>query len=499
MSFFSELKKNKIFLISFILIAISYILRIILISVSTLIDDEAYYALWTKHLPIGFFDHGAGIAFFMKPTIMLFGENGFGARSSSIIAMIITSIFMYKFCKKHKDETTAIITVIIFNVTPFFAGLALIVTVDTPMFFFLILAAMAYYEACFYDKKYFYLAGFLIGFATLSKVSALLMGASIVIFILLSSRRKIILKSKEFYLSFVVAFIVYLPFVINVFQSNFAPIKYILDRLEKGGSLKKALELWGAQLGLLGIFFFILFLYVIIYYIVNFIRKKTSEKDMYFALISFIPFLYLLQKSFKNKLEVNWPLFMYIGGIFLVGFFIAKHWKKKSIRILFLINVIFCSIIIFFAISNYFYKLVHINGDPIDRYFKYNSIRYDLKEYYDENMDKNLRIFGMNYQIPSMINFYLKPDIEAVTLNLGTYHPTVFDFFYDDDEFIATDMYFVGGGAEHLKEYFDEIIPITNFISFRGENEVGHYNLFLCKNYKGNGLDFIYKGSKFEF
>ncbi|WP_307972365.1 hypothetical protein [uncultured Brachyspira sp.] len=56
--------KNKIFLISFIFIIFVYIVKIILISFTTLIDDEAYYVLWTNHLPFGFFDHGCGIAYF---------------------------------------------------------------------------------------------------------------------------------------------------------------------------------------------------------------------------------------------------------------------------------------------------------------------------------------------------------------------------------------------------------------------------------------------------
>ena len=88
---------NKIFLISFIFIIILYIFKIILLTFTTLIDDEAYYALWTKHLPIGFFDHGAGIAFFMKVSILVFGYNGFGVRIGSIIFSILVSIVLFIF------------------------------------------------------------------------------------------------------------------------------------------------------------------------------------------------------------------------------------------------------------------------------------------------------------------------------------------------------------------------------------------------------------------
>lgn len=53
----NKIIKNKIFLISFIFIILVYIAKIILISFTTLIDDEAHYVLWTNHLPFGFFDH----------------------------------------------------------------------------------------------------------------------------------------------------------------------------------------------------------------------------------------------------------------------------------------------------------------------------------------------------------------------------------------------------------------------------------------------------------
>ena len=149
----NKIIKNKIFLISFIFIILVYIAKIILISFTTLIDDEAHYVLWTNHLPFGFFDHGAGIAYFLKLSLMIFGYNGFGARIGSVIFSILVSVFLYKFIKNERDENSAIISIILFNIIPFFSGLSLIVTIDTPMFYFIIFSIMAYYKSIFYDKK----------------------------------------------------------------------------------------------------------------------------------------------------------------------------------------------------------------------------------------------------------------------------------------------------------------------------------------------------------
>ena len=505
--FINTIISNKIFLISFVFIILSYILRTILLMFTTLIDDEAHYALWTKHLPFGFFDHGAGIAFFMKSSMIIFGNTGFGVRFGSIIISILVSVLLYLFLKKEKDENTAIISVILFNTIPFFAGLSLIVTIDTPMFYFLLLAIMAYYKAIYSNKNYFYLAGFLFGFSLLSKEGAIFVGASISFFTLISKNRKSIFSSKEFYLSFIVAAIVYSPFIIYNFQTDFTFIKYALDRqLQKPGSINRTLDFWGAQIGLYSPLFFILFCYLIVKVSIDFFKKKEIENNFYFALISLLPFIYILQKSFKNKLEVNWALFIYGGGIFLASYYISKNWNKKYIRNLFLANILFCNIAILIIICQYFFAIIPIKGDPTDRYYKYNAIRYDLKDYYDSYMDKDIRIFGLNYQIPSMINFYIHPEKESVCLNWGTYHPTVFDFWYNDKDFLGNDFYHITTSSDtnFISKYFDNVEYITNFQSYRKKINgeiiyLDNFYLFLCKNYHGKGIDYIYKSEKIQF
>ena len=498
--FLKTIIDNKIFLISFIFIVLSYIARIILISFTTLIDDEAYYAVWTKHLPFGFFDHGAGIAFFMKASILIFGYNGFGVRIGSIIFSVLVSFSLYRFFKDEKDENSAIILVLLFNTIPFFAGLALIVTIDTPMFYFMVLAIIYFYKSIYYDKRYFYLSGFLFGFAILSKINAVIVLGTIFIFILFSKERKEIFLSKEFYIFWIIVFITYLPFVIYVFQTDFAPIIYIKNRLGKTGSINRTLDFWGAQIGLYSPLFFILFCYLIVKVFLEFLKKKEIENDCYFAFISLLPFIYILFKSFKNKLEANWGLFVYGGGLFLVSYYISKNWNKKYIRNLFLANILLCNIAIFIIIFQYFFPIIPIKGDPTDRYYKYNAVRYDLKEYYDSYMDKDIRMFGLNYQIPSMLNFYINPEKEAVCLNWGTYHPTVFDFWYNDGDFIGNDFYHISTSSDtnFISKYFDNIEYITNFQSYRKKlngdiRYLDNYYVFLCKNYHGRGIEYIYK------
>lgn len=368
------------------------------------------------------------------------------------------------------------------------------------MFYFIILAIIYFYKAIYYNKKYFYLSGFLFGFAILSKINAIIVLGTVFIFLLFSKNKKEIFLSKEFYIFWLIVLITYLPFLIYVFQTDFAPIIYIIKRLGKPGAINRTLDFWGAQIGLYSPLFFILFCYLIVKIFIDFFKKKEIENNLYFAFISLLPFIYILQKSFKNKLEANWALFMYGGGLFLVSYYISKNWNKKYIRNLFFANILFCNIAIFIIIIQYFIPIIPIKGDPTDRYYKYNALRYDFKEYYDSNMDKDTRIFSLNYQIPSMINFYINPEKEAVCLNWGTYHPTVFDFWYKDSDFIGNDFYHITTSLDTnlISKYFDNVEYITNFQSYRKKlnseiRYLDNYYVFLCKNYHGRGIDYIYK------
>ena len=232
----------------------------------------------------------------------------------------------------------------------------------------MILAIIYFYKSIYYDKKYFYLSGFLFGFALLSKINALIIIITILVFLFLIKNKKDFFYSKEFYIFGIIIFITYLPFVVYVFQTDFAPIIYIINRLDKIGSINRTLDFWGAQIGLYSPLFFILFCYLIVKVFIDFFNKKEIEKDFYFAFISLLPFIYILFKSFKNKLEANWGLFVYAGGLFLVSYYISKNWNKKYIRNLFFANILFCNTAIFIIILQYFIPIIPIKGDPTDRY-----------------------------------------------------------------------------------------------------------------------------------
>ena len=80
------------FVISGALIA----LRIFFISNTLLIDDEAYYAMYARHLSWGYIDHGPVIAYLVRLFTIL-GENSFTVRLGALTLLFMLTVFLYRF------------------------------------------------------------------------------------------------------------------------------------------------------------------------------------------------------------------------------------------------------------------------------------------------------------------------------------------------------------------------------------------------------------------
>ena len=72
------------------------IIRLLFISNTLLINDEAYYAIYARHLAWGYVDHGPIIAYLIK-FFTLIWENNFTVRLGATTLMSILTIILYYF------------------------------------------------------------------------------------------------------------------------------------------------------------------------------------------------------------------------------------------------------------------------------------------------------------------------------------------------------------------------------------------------------------------
>ena len=141
---------------------------------------------------------------------------------------------------------------------------------------------------------------------------------------------------------------------------------------------------------------------MIYFYVKTFLgyrKGKTSEANFFFAFSSLIPFLYLLPKSYANKLEANWPAFAFVGLMYIL---VYMYWLQKMDSLCYFGSNCFSFIVIHYLIS----LIVIINF---------------FKTYYEKKWIITLEL--MSAILPNSIQ-YVRPKLEAICVNLGNYHLT---------------------------------------------------------------------------
>ena len=155
--------------------------------------DEAYYWMWSQHLQTGYYDHPPMIAYLIYLTGFI-SDAEWGVRLVNVLSFSISALYIYKLSAEISDEKTALNAVLIFfSVLVVQAGY-IITTPDSPLIMFWTLSLYYSYRAIFYGElRDYILSGMMLGFAMLSKYSAILLVAAIVLYILIK-RRDILLS-----------------------------------------------------------------------------------------------------------------------------------------------------------------------------------------------------------------------------------------------------------------------------------------------------------------
>jgi len=115
------------------------ILRLIFIGTTMIIDDEAYYTMYARHLSPGYIDHGPIVGIVIWTFTSLFGENGFGVRIGAVLMLSGLGWILYEFGKKYFSKRTGIILSLLVTANILFHTNGIIITPDAPLAFFTII------------------------------------------------------------------------------------------------------------------------------------------------------------------------------------------------------------------------------------------------------------------------------------------------------------------------------------------------------------------------
>src|SRR5712691_2058132 len=166
-------------------------LRLTLLNATQLSPDEAYYWMWSQRPALSYFSKGPGIAFIIRSSTALFGDNEFGVRFWSPIFAAGSSLLLYYFSQRLFSGAAGFWTVIALNLTPIFNLGSLVMTIDAPSVFFWVAAFYTFWIALEQSPNFSWwwpLTGLLVGLGFLCKFTNALGLISILLVLLLVPR-----------------------------------------------------------------------------------------------------------------------------------------------------------------------------------------------------------------------------------------------------------------------------------------------------------------------
>lgn len=484
--------KNKKIALFFALSLALVILRLVFIGTTMVIDDEAYYAIYARHLSPGYIDHGPTVAFIIWLFTLVFGETGFGVRIGSVFLLSLMGWILYQFGKKHFSERAGIVLSALVISNLLFHTNGVIITPDAPLAFFTICAMMLYFRGYHEDPKFMIPGGVLLGIALLSKISAAFPALALALYPFLNRNKRSLLKDSRYYISFLTAFAVFSPFLIWNARNGWAFFVYQGSHVTEGGGVDSFIELWAGLFILIGpVLFYYAALKPTFLCLTKWKKKSSTDALRFFALMTVIPFLYFLIHSFFSRMEINWPSPVFFGGLFVCAIIFDEQWDK--LKNFFTAQILYSLTLVGIITVQTYIPFLPVSGksDITNRYFYYSSFKNEVKSYIEDELNgKGLRIASNNFQIPSMLNLYAMPKIEAVCLSID-YHETLYSFLYPDSSLAGEDLIIIWEGSQFpksLKPYFVKIKKLKTFESKRRGSVLEQYTFWECSAYKGKIL-----------
>src|SRR4051812_1270075 len=177
-------------------------IRLTMLATMDLSFDEAHYWMWSERLAPAYFSKGPGVAFAIRASTALFGDNEFGVRFWSPLLAAATSLLIYYFTRKLFNEKAGFWAMLALNAVPLFHVGNLLMTIDPLSIFFWTAAMFAFWRALERSPEFSWFwpgTGLLIGLGFLCKYTNALELVSVVLVLALVPRHRRELKRSGLY------------------------------------------------------------------------------------------------------------------------------------------------------------------------------------------------------------------------------------------------------------------------------------------------------------
>lgn len=451
-----------------------------------LLNDEAYYWVWSQNLAMSYFDHPPMVAWMISLSTSVFGDHPAAIRLPAAISVLVMSIIGVRLTQKiFSSHKTSLHYVAISIGSILFIGTASGMTPDAPMAMFTALMLWYFYKAVIEDSSNsWYGVGIFFGLALLSKYIAIFWGLALVLFMLAEPEARKKLKQSGPWLAAIISILVFSPVLVWNYQHDWASFTFQLNHGLPENKDSAVPNYFANQAGLITpiIFFILLSLW--------FKRSKqwsALEVPVKFLVAtSLIPFLFFVYAATKAPVSANWPAFAYFTGFILVAHWFtmaSQKWERRVIKFSYGYLFIFSALII---VHTQFNILNLGRADRTKNYYGWPEIIQQVKNIAAEYPEAIM--VGNNYQFHSQVTYGLGA-YKVPALNIGgrTNHYS----YLDNSELVGRDLVIIDKAYELAKfrPYFDNVKYIGTLIGRREGKVVKTYRALLATNYQPGGIN----------
>lgn len=190
------------------------------------LDDEAYYWVWSRHLDWGYLDHPPAVAAILHLATAAFGDHPLGLRLPSLLLSAATAGVVYALARDLYGVPTARRTLLTFHAVPLLLLGGALASPDAPLLLFWSLAAWAAWRAL-QEPRAWWLVGVSVGLGLMSKYAMAFLLPGLVVLVALRPEMR---RSVHPYGAVLLALLVFAPNVVWNALHHWSAFRFVLER-----------------------------------------------------------------------------------------------------------------------------------------------------------------------------------------------------------------------------------------------------------------------------
>jgi 4-amino-4-deoxy-L-arabinose transferase-like glycosyltransferase len=464
--------------------------------------QEAYYWVFSLHPAWSYFDHPPLTAYLIGFFTHFLGDQAVVIRLSALLFSFGFSLLAYYLGKELLDSRVGFRAGVLSALLPSYAINALIITPDVPLVFFWTLSAFLTLRAIQENRfGYHLLSGISLGLALISKYTAVLLPASLLLFYLLTPDQRRHLKRWELYGGWVLAALVFSPVFLWNADHDWASFAFqSTDRARELGkfSPRELSAFLASQAGVLTPLVFAGMAATLGVAVRQFFRRP-SWKENYLLFLG-LPMIGLFTLvATREWVKMNWLIPAYLPLIILM----MRYYQERSFAWKWVYRGtaawIWVTVGVFFIVLHLwpFVPQIKVSGS-MDTLTGWRELAGHLQKVQQtiqkkSGSDQPSFILAWGHKTASELWFELKghPPVYAQTA-LGK-KALAYDFWFDPAPLMGQDALFVWSSFENysyessdlLSRFFEKVEPLEPFSVYRGKYPLRTFKIYHCLHYRG--------------